>query len=54
LYNEQDKFYRYTTGVFSIKEDAYKHRLELISKGYPDDIFVKKVTRQLIATDNKK
>jgi hypothetical protein len=54
LYNEQDKFYRYTTGVFSIKEDAYKHRLELISKGYPDDIFVKKVTRQLIATDNNK
>jgi hypothetical protein len=52
LYNEQDKFYRYTTGVFSIKEDAYKHRLELIRKGYPDDLFVKKVTRQLTGTEN--
>lgn len=52
MYNDQDKFYRYTTGIFSDKEEAYRHRLELIRKGYPDEIFVKKVTKQLSATEN--
>lgn len=46
IYNENDKFYRYTSGEFPTREDAYKLRLDLISKGYPTDIFVKKVTKQ--------
>jgi hypothetical protein len=45
IYNESDKFYRYTTGEFPTREDAYKRRLDLISKGYPNDIFVKKVSK---------
>ncbi len=45
FYNEDDFFYRYTTGVFNDKNDAYAHRESLISKGYPDDLFIKKVTR---------
>jgi tetratricopeptide (TPR) repeat protein len=45
FYSETDLFYRYTTGIFANKADAYAHRDDLISKGYPDDLFVKKVTR---------
>ena len=45
FFNENDFFYRYTTGVFNDKNDAYAHRDNLISKGYPDDLFIKKVTR---------
>jgi hypothetical protein len=45
MYNDSDKFYRYTTGIFHIKEDAYKLRLELIRKGYPEEIFIKKVSK---------
>lgn len=45
LYNESDLFYRYTTGNFDSKNDAYAHKESLLSKGYPDDLFVKKVTR---------
>jgi hypothetical protein len=45
LYNDVDKFYRYTTGKFPTKEDAYKSRLELIRKGYPEEIFIKKVSK---------
>jgi hypothetical protein len=45
LYNENDLFYRYTTGRFDVKEDAYTHKSDLMIKGYPDDLFVKKVTR---------
>jgi hypothetical protein len=45
FYNESDLFYRYTTGIFKIKDDAYAHRDDLINKGYPDDLFIKKVTR---------
>jgi WD40-like Beta Propeller Repeat len=45
LYNDSDKFYRYTTGRFTTREDAYSLRLELIRKGYPDDIFIKKVSK---------
>lgn len=52
MYNDQDKFYRYTTGIFQTKEDAYRHRLELTRKGYPAEIFVKKVTKQITATGN--
>jgi hypothetical protein len=45
MYNDQDKFYRYTTGVFQTREEAFALRLELISKGYPEDIFIKKVSK---------
>jgi hypothetical protein len=45
FYSESDLFYRYTTGIFTVKADAYTHRDDLISKGYPDDLFIKKVTR---------
>jgi hypothetical protein len=45
LYNDIDKFYRYTTGNFSTREDAYALRMELIRKGYPEEIFIKKVSK---------
>jgi hypothetical protein len=46
LYNDADKFYRYTTGNLSTREEADALRLELISKGYLDDLFIKKVSRK--------
>jgi hypothetical protein len=46
LYNDQDKFYRYTTGKFLTKEEASVKRAELIRKGYPEEIFIKKVSKQ--------
>ncbi len=45
LYNDVDKFYRYTTGKFNTREEAYSWRLELIRRGYPDEIFIKKVSK---------
>jgi hypothetical protein len=45
LYNDIDKFYRYTTGRFQTREEAYSLRLELIRKGYPEEIFIKKVSK---------
>jgi hypothetical protein len=45
MYNDIDKFYRYTTGRFSTREEAYSLRLELIRKGYPEEIFIKKVSK---------
>jgi hypothetical protein len=45
FYNGVDLFYRYTTGIFTDKNDAYAHRDDLFKKGYPDDLFIKKVTR---------
>ncbi len=45
IYNQSDLFYRYTTGIFRIKDEAYAHKNDLINKGYPDDLFIKKVTR---------
>ena len=45
MYNDIDKFYRYTTGRFPTREDAFSLRLELIRKGYPEDIFIKKVSK---------
>jgi hypothetical protein len=45
MYNDQDKFYRYTTGIFQTREEATARKAELIKKGYPDDIFIKKVSR---------
>ena len=29
MYNDQDKFYRYTTGIFQTREEAFALRLEL-------------------------
>lgn len=46
LYNDADKFYRYTTGRFPTRENAFELRLELIRKGYPEEIFIKKVSKQ--------
>lgn len=45
MYNEEDKFYRYTTGQFNTREEAYSWRLELIKRGYPEEIFIKKVSK---------
>ncbi len=45
LYNEADRFYRYTTGRFNTREEAYAWRLELIRRGYPKEIFIKKVSK---------
>jgi len=45
IYNENDLFYRYTTGVFSSRDEAYAHRNDLVRKGYPDDLFIRKVSR---------
>ncbi|MDX2414934.1 MAG: hypothetical protein QNK33_07060, partial [Bacteroidales bacterium] len=45
LYNAADKFYRYTTGQFDTKAEAYRKREHLIKLGYPEDIFVKTVVR---------
>ena len=45
LYNDSDKFYRYTTGRFPTRDGAYALRLELITKGYPEEIFIKKVSK---------
>jgi hypothetical protein len=45
LYNETDKFYRYTTGQFATREEAENWRLALIRRGYPDEIFIKKVSK---------
>ena len=45
MYSDVDKFYRYTTGIFATKEEAYAKRLELIRLGYPDDLFIKKVSK---------
>ena len=45
MYNDIDKFYRYTTGRFQTREEAYALRLELLKKGYPEEIFIKKVSK---------
>ncbi len=34
-YNENDRFYRYTPGIFINKQEAYAHRDDLIRKGIP-------------------
>jgi hypothetical protein len=45
FYNNADRFYRYTTGRFDTKAEAYAEQARLLRLGYPDDIFVKKVYR---------
>lgn len=43
FYNKDDLFYRYVTGRFKTREEAYRKRDELKRQGYPDDIFVQTV-----------
>lgn len=45
IYNDADKFYRYTTGRFATREEASALKMELIRKGYPEQIFIKKVSK---------
>jgi len=45
MYNETDRFYRYTTGQFETREEAEAWRRSLIRRGYPDQIFIKKVSK---------
>ncbi len=45
MYNDTDKFYRYTTGRFKTRDEAAARRAELRKKGYLDDIFIKKVSK---------
>ncbi|RPH74951.1 SPOR domain-containing protein, partial [bacterium] len=45
MYSEVDKFYRYMTGRCATREEAAALRTELIRKGYPNEIFIKKVSR---------
>ncbi|HVN57297.1 MAG TPA: hypothetical protein VMT63_03275 [Bacteroidales bacterium] len=45
MYNDVDRFYRYTTGRFKSRDEAAAHRAELLKKGYPEEIFIKKVSR---------
>lgn len=45
MYNDADKFYRYTTGQFASRDEAMGRRAELIRKGYPQEIFIKKVSK---------
>ncbi|NSW93874.1 MAG: hypothetical protein HPY62_04090, partial [Bacteroidales bacterium] len=46
IYNENDMFYRYTTGEFLTREAAYAHRDFLIRRGYPSDLFIRKVSKR--------
>ncbi len=43
----KDLFYRYTTGRLKTIEEAEQHRANIINIGYPDQIFIKKVYRQI-------
>jgi len=45
MYNEVDKFFRYTSGRYATREEAEALRKELIRKGYPAEIFIKKVSK---------
>jgi hypothetical protein len=45
LYSDLDKFYRYITGKFATRGEAISRRAELIRKGYPEEIFIKKVSK---------
>jgi hypothetical protein len=45
MYNDEDKFFRYTTGQFATLQEAVARRTDLINKGYPEDIFVKKISK---------
>ncbi len=44
----KDLFYRYTTGRLETIEEVEQHRTKIINMGYPDQIFIKKVYRQMV------
>jgi tetratricopeptide (TPR) repeat protein len=44
MYNDKDQFFRYTTGHFATRQEAIAWMRELIKRGYPNDLFVKKVS----------
>jgi hypothetical protein len=46
VYNDEDKFYRYTTGRFDTLEEARAERLRIINLGYLD-VFTKAVYREI-------
>ena len=45
MYNDKDRFYRYTVGNFATKEEAELLKQELFRKGYPNALWVKKVSK---------
>jgi hypothetical protein len=45
MFSDKDKFYRYTVGNFATKEEAEFLKQELLVKGYPDDLWIKKVSK---------
>jgi len=45
MYDPNDKFYRYTSGIFATMDAAYAYRDELVSKGYENDLFIKKISK---------
>lgn len=45
MYSDEDKFYRYMAGHCATREEASALRMDLIRKGYPEDIFIKKVSK---------
>jgi hypothetical protein len=45
MFNDADKFYRYMTGKCTTRDEAAALRLELIRKGYPEEIFIKKISK---------
>ncbi len=44
----KDLFYRYTTGRLETVEEAEQLRTEIVNMGYPEEIFIKKVYREII------
>ena len=46
VYNDEDQFYRYTTGQFDTLEEARAERLRIINLGYLD-VFTKTVYREI-------
>jgi tetratricopeptide (TPR) repeat protein len=44
----KDQFYRYTTGILKTYKEAKQLRKEIRKMGYADDIFIRKVTRELL------
>lgn len=43
----KDLFYRYTTGRLETVEEAEQLRTEIVNMGYPEEIFIKKVYREI-------
>lgn len=45
MFDPNDKFYRYITGIFATKEAAFAYRDELVNRGYENDLFIKKISK---------